>query len=77
MRPNALGLILLYSGLMRKVILISGEIVEVSNNEAHRLIDQEGAKLVSEVPVKTQYDTRMLKAGRKYGAKVKRSYNSR
>ena len=67
-----------YSGSMRKVLLKSGKVVEVENNEAHRLIDQEGAKLVTSVPRESTYRNRVMtpNKGKPYVTKRKRTNHS-
>ena len=63
---------------MRKVLLKNGNILEVDNNEAHRLIDQEGAQLVTPTIQKSQYSHRMMTTskGENYVTKRKRSNHS-
>lgn len=64
---------------MQKVRLTTGEVVEVENNDAHRLIDQEGAQLVR--PNEVPHSNRMMSAnqvkGGKHDAHRQRPYNSR
>lgn len=64
---------------MQKVRLTTGEVVEVEQNDAHRLIDQEGAQLVQ--PEEVPHSNRMMSAnqvkGGKHDAHRKRPYNSR
>jgi len=74
---------------MQRVLLKSGKLVEVSNNEAHRLIDQEGAKLVTDAEKVRGYRNKMMSTSTaktkpaktskkvKHGTKSKRTNNSR
>lgn len=53
---------------MRKVKIIkTGEIKEVSNNQAHDLIEAGVAKLYSGVAPKRRYRTRVMRPRRKRG----------
>lgn len=64
---------------MKKVVLKTGELVEVENNEAHRLIDSEGASLVTSVEESQTYKNRMMSTeeNKPYVTKRKRAHNAR